>query len=194
MPCITYSNRCLLSQGILALALVIICLPDISAKQHAQSKSRLYQLNPVVEHVVAPDFTLPDRKGFNHRLSDYKGQVVIINFWSTWCIPCRQEMPALERAWQRLQPSNAVFLSIAMQDELESIELFLKDTPVSFPVLLDSKGEIAGQWRVIGIPVTFILDSSGWIAYRETGIREWDNDSIINKILDLTPVSGRGEN
>ena len=182
---------CCFIVGIVVLVVSIGYPIDVSAKQDAEIKARDFQLDAVTENSIAPDFTLPDRSGIIHRLSDYKGRVVIINFWSTWCIPCRKEMPALERAWQRLKPSGAILLAIAMQDELESIEHFLKNSPVSFPVLLDSDGEIAKQWRVIGIPVTYILDTTGRIVYRATGIREWDSDVIINQILDLAHASGK---
>jgi len=176
---------CSFISGIMVFALLTGYPFDVSAEQDTKNIARNYRLDTVKGNPVAPDFTLPDRRGINHRLADYIGQVVIINFWSTWCIPCRQEMPALERAWQKLKPSGAILLAVTMQDELKSIDRFLENSPVSFPVLLDSDGEIAKQWRVIGIPMTYILDTTGRIVYRATGIREWDSESIINKILDL---------
>ncbi len=159
---------------------------ESSAEGNLQYKERLYQLGASSDDSVAPDFMLPDIRGINHRISDYRGRVVVINFWSTWCIPCREEMPSLERAWKRLKPSNALILAVALQDEVESVHRFLQNTTVSFPLLLDSDGEIAKQWRVIGIPVTFVLDPSGRIAYKASGIREWDSDPIIHKILELS--------
>ena len=176
---------CSFISGIMVFAFLTGYPFDVSAEQDTKNIARNYRLDTVKGNSVAPDFTLPDHRGISHRLADYTGYVVIINFWSTWCIPCRQEMPALERAWQKLKPSGVILLSVAMQDELESVDRFLENSPVSFPVLLDSDGEIAKQWRVIGIPATFILSTSGRIAYRASGIREWDSDSIINKILDL---------
>lgn len=143
------------------------------------------RFNAVKEPFAATGFALPDRSGNQHRLSDYKGRVVVINFWSTWCIPCRKEMPSLERAWQRLQSSDVELLSIAMQDDVEAIDLFLEKSPVSFPVLLDSDGEVAREWKVIGIPVTFVLDGAGRVVYAIKGIREWDCDAIVNKIVNL---------
>ncbi len=169
----------------MALTLLIVYPLDTAAKQEAKPSARHFQLHAITENTAIPDFTLPDLHGNSHRISDYAGHAVVINFWSTWCIPCRKEMPALERAWQRIKHEGAILLSVAMGDDLESIERFLKRSPVSFPILLDSDGKISEQWRVTGIPVTFILDSSGRLAYRESGIREWDSDAIIEKILEL---------
>ncbi|MCG8428676.1 MAG: TlpA family protein disulfide reductase [Chromatiales bacterium] len=128
---------------------------------------------------------MPDVNGNSHMLSSYKGRVVVINFWATWCIPCRKEMPALENAWQQLKSHDVVFLAIAMNDEAASIKRFLEKTAVTFPIPLDGDGQVANQWRVTGIPVTFILDKAGRIIYRETGVREWDSAQIVDKIVAL---------
>jgi len=135
------------------LALIIVYPIDGSAKQNTKIKTQHYQLDTVRGNQVAPDFSLPDRRGINHRLSEYKGRVVIINFWSTWCIPCRKEMPSLERAWQQLKPSGAILLGVAMQDELESINLFMEQSPVSFPILLDRDGVIASSLQTSSVSI-----------------------------------------
>ena len=177
-------------KGILLLLLVVVFPISTLAQQYNHDKnSRMYRLDPMTENSVAPDFLLPDRHGIAHELSAYRGHVVVVNFWSTWCIPCRQEMPALESAWQQLQPSGVVLLSIAIKDEVEAIDRFLEKSPVSFVVLMDSDGKVSEQWRVIGIPVTYILDASGRIVYRATGVREWDSEQVVNKIRDLADVT-----
>ena len=109
-----------------------------------------------------------------------------MSLWSAIsCIPCRKEMPALERMWRRIKSSGGIVLGVKMQDENTAIELFLSKAPVSFPILLDPDGAVAQHWGVVGIPTTFILDTTGRIAYKATGIREWDSDSIIEKVMQL---------
>ncbi|WP_260292608.1 TlpA disulfide reductase family protein [Sedimenticola hydrogenitrophicus] len=168
---------------------------SLMAKENTSNRQQSYRtdLDAVTDNRFASDFELPDRNGNRHRLADYQGRIVVVNFWSTWCIPCRIEMPALERAWKRLEPSGIVLLAIAMQDELSSVNNFLDQSPVSFPVLLDHDGKVAGEWRVVGIPVTYILDASGRIVYKATGIREWDSDSIISIIAALSKNQETGE-
>lgn len=177
--------------------ILIFASLSIMAQENASGRQHSYRtdLDVVINQPLASDFELPDRSGNRHHLSDYKGRVVVVNFWSTWCIPCRIEMPALERAWKRVESSGVVLLAIAMQDDLSSVNKFLDQSPVSFPVLLDHDGEVAEAWKVIGIPVTYILDGSGRIVYKATGIREWDSDPIIDMIKALSanqPV-GKGK-
>ena len=85
----------------------------------------------------APDFTLSDLDGHPHRLSDYLGQVVIINFWATWCPPCRAEMPSMQRAWEQLQEEGILMLGIDVGEDEDTIFLFTANYPVEFPLLLD---------------------------------------------------------
>ncbi len=166
---------------IAALLVITAAIPNASAS----NSEKRFRLNYVNEPRTPPKFTLPDHLGALHSLSEFEGRVVVVNFWSTWCIPCRQEMPALERAWKRLEPNGVVLLGIAMQDELEMVNLFLKKVQVTFPVLMDNDGSVSAQWRVNGIPATYILDSTGRMIYEASGIREWDSDPVIEKILEL---------
>jgi peroxiredoxin len=170
------------------IAWTLSCFGFVHADENPPKNYRLKQLNPIANGLTAPDLSLPDTKGTEHRISHYRGHVTVVNFWSTWCIPCREEMPSLENAWQRVKPSGIIVLAVAMQDDLKSIELFLKDSAVSFPVLLDSEGTTAAQWQVVGIPTTFILDTSGQIVFKAVGIRTWDSDKIVNKLLQLSRV------
>ncbi len=134
---------------------------------------------------ASPSFLLRDPQGREHRLADYIGNVVIVNFWATWCAPCRKELPSMNRAWAELKNESVVMLAINVSDDLEAIAAFLQDYPIDFPVLLDRDGEASQQWRVLGLPTTFVVNPSGQVVYREVGLREWDSDSSLQLVRGL---------
>lgn len=157
-------------------------LPAADTRAGVAAVTSLETISPSVE---APVLELTGLDGTPHRLSDYLGRVVVVNFWSTWCMPCRWEMPSLERVWQRLRPSGVVVLGVAIQDEPEMVERFLGENPVSFPILLDSAGDVWRLWSFSGIPATFVVDKRGRIVYRAMGLREWDSDEIAGQLASL---------
>ncbi|MGB5473509.1 MAG: TlpA disulfide reductase family protein [Gammaproteobacteria bacterium] len=142
-------------------------------------------LTPVPGKVPAPDFTLQDTEGRSHRLSDYRGKTVIINFWTTWCPPCREEIPSMNRAWQSLKDDGVVMLAINMGEDEDTIFVFTADYPADFPLLLDRGGEVIAQWPVKGLPTTYVIAPDGTIAFRAIGGREWDEAGFMEQIRSL---------
>jgi peroxiredoxin len=142
-------------------------------------------LSPVEQQVMAPDFELADTEGRMHRLSDYRGKTVIINFWTTWCPPCREEIPSMNRAWKALQQEDVVILAINMGEDEDTIFIFTADYPADFPLLLDREGEVIARWPVKGLPTTYVVAPDGRIAYRAIGGREWDDPEFLRKIRGL---------
>jgi len=135
----------------------------------------------------APGFELPDLDGEKHHLSDYRGKVVIVNFWATWCPPCRAEMPSMQRAWQQLQKEGIQMLGIDVGEDEETIFQFLGDYPVEFPLLMDSDSSIIEKWGVRGLPTTYVIDPQGRIIYRAIGGREWDDSELLKMVRALRP-------
>jgi len=134
---------------------------------------------------MAPDFALADIDGAIHRLSDYRGQVVIVNFWATWCPPCREEMPSMQRAWEQIQDEDIVILAIDVGEDEDTIFTFTADYPVEFPLLLDLDSRVIQEWAVRGLPTTFIVDTQGRIAYRAIGTRDWEDSALLNTLKQL---------
>ncbi len=134
---------------------------------------------------AAPEFTVKDMDGEIHHLSDYRGKTVIINFWATWCPPCRAELPSMNRAWKELKQDNIAMLAINIGEDEDTIFTFLGDYPIDFTILLDETGEMIKTWPVRGLPTTFVLDSEGRLIYRAIGGRKWDSDSLLKKIRSL---------
>ena len=128
---------------------------------------------------------LVDVDGKRHRLSDYRGRVVIVNFWATWCPPCRAEMPSMQRAWEQIRDEGIVMLGIDVGEDEDTIFQFTANYPVDFPLLMDLDASVTGAWPVRGMPTTFVVDPEGRIAYRAIGAREWDEPEILEALRAL---------
>jgi peroxiredoxin len=142
-------------------------------------------LTPIPGKVMAPDFSLLDTNGKTHRLSDYRGKPVIINFWTTWCPPCREELPSMNRAWHLIEKEGIAMLAINMGEDEDTIFIFSADYPTDFPVLMDQSGEVIEQWPVKGLPTTYVIAPDGTLAYRAIGSREWDAKELLDGVRAL---------
>jgi peroxiredoxin len=142
-------------------------------------------LTPVDSDLPAPDIALHDTNGKLHRLSDYRGKPVIVNFWTTWCPPCREELPSMNRAWDQLEQEGIAMLAINMGEDEDTIFVFSADYPTDFPILMDEAGEVIDQWPVKGLPTTYVIAPDGTIAYRAIGSREWDDKDLLDKVRAL---------
>jgi thiol-disulfide isomerase/thioredoxin len=143
-----------------------------------------HTLTPLSQPVAAPEFSLEDLDETAHRLTDYRGRVVVINFWAVWCPPCRGEMPSLERLRERFKDRPFSILAINEGEDLDRIQPFLWDLEPSpgFTVLLDSDLTVSQAFGVRGLPTSFILDKQGRIVYRAVGGREFDHPEMVAAI------------
>ncbi|MFP4610778.1 MAG: TlpA family protein disulfide reductase [Thiohalophilus sp.] len=160
-------------------ALFALSLLFTTAVQAAQRPHLIEDPKP------APAFTLKDMDGETHDLKDYRGHVVVVNFWATWCPPCREEMPSMERAWEQLQEHDIAMLAINVGEDEDTIFTFTADYPVSFPILQDRDSAVINEWPVKGLPTTFVLDKQGRIVSRVIGGREWDAPELIDMLIEL---------
>jgi peroxiredoxin len=139
-------------------------------------------LTELSRKAIAKEFSLPDLDGNVHNLSSYRGKVVLINFWATWCPPCRQEMPSMQRVWEKFRDRGFVILALDVGEDDETILPFVMEHDLDFPVLLDQDSKVVKKWPVRGLPTSFLLDTKGRLVYRAIGGREWD-DSAFEKII-----------
>ncbi len=132
----------------------------------------------------APDFTLPAVSGGALRLSDLRGKVVLLNFWATWCVPCRTEMPAIEALYQRYKARGLDVLAVNL-DVLSTagVEVFVKEVGITFPIILDPSWAAARAYRVFGLPTTYLIDRAGNVVVREVGERDW-TDGVSQKAVE----------
>lgn len=161
-----------------ATALLLVAFTT-AAQQAGKGLTRLAEPQP------APDFVLPDIDGNPYRLSDFAGQVVIVNFWASWCPPCREEMPSMQRAWEQLEGEGVLMLGINVGEDEDTIFRFTADYPVEFPLLLDRDSSVIKQWRVRGLPTTLVVDPDGRIVYQAIGSREWDDPALLAQVRAL---------
>jgi len=162
--------------------------PDASQSPDAGAVSeRLQALGFQVwrPDTAAPNFTLRDLKGRDVSLEDFKGQVVFLNFWATWCPPCRNEMPSMEKLYSRMEGQDFAMLAVDLQENEDQVRRFVDTAGYSFPVLLDSSGRTGAAYQVSGIPTTYIIDKQGNVLARVVGGREWHTPEIIELFLDL---------
>ena len=133
----------------------------------------------------APDFNLKGEDGKHYRLSEYRGKVVVMNFWATWCPPCREEMPSMERLWEKVKDKNIVLLGINVGEDADTIFEFTGNYPVSFPLPMDIDGKVIESYPVRGLPTTYIVNPQGMVTHRVIGSREWDDEEMIKQLLLL---------
>jgi peroxiredoxin len=125
------------------------------------------------ESLPAVDFTLKDINGKTHTLSEYKGKRIFLNFWATWCPPCRAEMPSMQKIYDSWDKKEYVMLAVNINQKKDMVKKFVDEKGYSFPVLLDPDGRVANTYRVRGIPTTYFIGEDGMIRGRLVGAHEW---------------------
>jgi len=133
----------------------------------------------------APTFTLASRAGQDVSLSQYKGQVVMINFWASWCGPCRQEMPLLESIYRKYNKMGFTMLGVNVEPDSNAANEWLKATPVSFPILYDRDSKVSKLYDVAGMPSTVIIDRSGKVRVLHRGYKPGDENEYLDSIRTL---------
>lgn len=135
---------------------------------------------------AAADFVATDLAGNAVRLSALRGKVVVLNLWATWCPPCREEMPSMERLYRRFKDRDFVLLAVSEdEDGRKAVEPFVRDGGFTFPVLLDPERQVGAKYGVWGYPETFIIDRAGMVAERVIGPRDWASQASTDQIERL---------
>jgi peroxiredoxin len=134
---------------------------------------------------ATPEFTLPARDGGNLSLSELKGQVVMINFWATWCGPCRQEMPLLQQIQAKYEPLGFTLVGINVEPDSTEAQAWLTKVPVSFPILFDRQNTVAESFGVVGMPSTVFIDRSGNVRYVHRGYKPGDEAKYADMVRSL---------
>jgi len=133
----------------------------------------------------APQFTLASKAGTDVSLSQYKGQVVMINFWASWCGPCRQEMPLLESIYKKYNRMGFTMIGVNVEPDSKAANEWLKATPVSFPILYDRDSKVSKLYNVAGMPSTVIIDRNGNLRKLHRGYEPGDENEYLDSIRAL---------
>jgi peroxiredoxin len=134
----------------------------------------------------AEDFTLRLVDGATFRLSEHRGKTVLINFWATWCPPCREEMPALERLYRRHKDRGLVLVAVSLDADPTVVPPYVRASKLTFPVALDPKAEVGNKYGVRALPSSFVVDRQGTMTALALGPRVWDNDASHSLVEALT--------
>jgi len=175
--------RLLKSQSLTLFKIIAILFASFLFILHANAAP--IQLTKLDVPQPAPNFKLIDLDNKKYTLNNYKGKPLIVNFWATWCPPCRAELPSFNRAWSKLKNKGVNMIAINIGEDPNAVFNFIREYPIDFRVLLDQESDQLKNWQMNGLPTTFILNYKGEVVYQAIGEREWDNDELLKKVLAL---------
>ncbi|MHB1086032.1 MAG: TlpA family protein disulfide reductase [Thiobacillus sp.] len=135
----------------------------------------------------APEIKARDLGGTAKTLADYHGQVVLLNFWATWCPPCQREMPSMERLRVKMAGRPLEIVALDSAETAAEVNAFLSKMKLGFPILLDPDGSNTKRWKVFALPTSFLLDENGRIRFILTGPTEWDEGEALQIIESMLP-------
>lgn len=147
----------------------------------------LLTISPAMaEKVPAPDFSLLDVSGKPVSLSDFKGKVVLLNFWATWCNVCVEEMEGLNKLYRDMKDNGFLVIAVSIDQSRNDVAKFVSSRRLEFPVLLDPEKEVYfDKYAVFGLPTSFLIDKKGYIRDRYIGENDWGDKKFIQKVLEL---------
>ncbi len=166
------------SRGLLASALGFLLITGATLSAAAEP------MQAVAGSPLAAELALPATDGRERRLDDLRGKVVLVNFWATWCVPCRTEMPAMERLYRQLRAQGLEILAVHVGPGGPQLHSFLAEVPVSFPVLVDADLDLNG-WPLKGLPTTVVVDRNGRRTPAALGALEWDSAQMRAFLADI---------
>jgi thiol-disulfide isomerase/thioredoxin len=182
-------TRALVRTLALALALALaLCAPFATLQAESPSPELSHALTRLEPPVTAPDFSLEDIDGKQHTLDDYRGKVIMINLWATWCPPCLREIPSMESIFQDLGDKGFVVLAINQFETPDHVFAYMGQLSVypTFPILFDRDSKVSDLYGVKGLPTTLIINRQGQVVYRAVGGRNFDHPqvrAIVNELL-----------
>ncbi|MGB5834132.1 MAG: TlpA disulfide reductase family protein [Thiohalocapsa sp.] len=133
----------------------------------------------------APDFVLRDTENLQHAMQDYRDSVTLVNFWASWCPPCVEKIPSMNRLAARYAPADFRIVSINFRESSQHIRDFMRQVDVGFPVLIDADGLVSQDWRVFAFPSSFLVDRAGCVRHSVNSAIAWDEPAIIELIDGL---------
>jgi len=171
-------------RGLFLILCVFSTIVPISRVQAASLEERL-GISVFDAREKAPEISAPDLSGHDLRLSDFRGKVILLNFWATWCDPCRKEIPSLIALQKKLSAEPFVVVSVAMDRRIAHIAPFAGKYHISYPVLEGRKGKVDSRYYGLGLPQTYVIDKNGTLIGRVVGGRDWDSPDSVSYFTSL---------
>jgi thiol-disulfide isomerase/thioredoxin len=156
-----------------------------SARGSGVNYKAVPNLEAMKDHSPTPDFSLPDPAGKKGSLKDFRGKLLLLNFWASWCDPCREEMPAMERLYQQYKNKGFVILAVNVKDSRKDALAFIKELKITYPVILDPDGEVGLLYGAWGLPTTYLIGPKGEGLARMWGPAVWDSAGAKQLVQDL---------
>lgn len=169
---------------------ITICILTIISctKQEKNTKDSIYtkeQIKELPTKIKAMDFTLPDITGNEVKLSDFKGKVILLNFWAQWCAPCIEEMPYIENLNTLVSEYDIKVITINVGENKNSVKNYIDSNNFTFISLLDGNKKATADYSVRSIPTTYIIDKDGYIVASKLGSHKWDSKGVVNILKEL---------
>lgn len=171
--------------GIIAIFTCIALLPAVSQSKTA-ARLQEFGFHVFPEPVAIPSFSIPSLEGKTLNSSDFVGSVTLLNFWATWCPPCKKEMPSIQRLHESMKGTSFNIVAISTGEKKDTVLKFLKTNPYTFPMYLDEKGRLGASFASQGIPTTYVVDKTGAIIAGIVGTREYDDPKLISIFKELS--------
>ena len=171
------------ARGVLGLCVVAMLAPTVAA---AQDPFKALDLIKPARVQPAKDFIAPSPDGKPVKLADYRGKVILLNFWATWCPPCREEMPAMERLYQRYKDKGFVVVAVSVDSDIVVVPPFVKQNKLTFPIGHDPKMALAERYGVRALPSSFFIGRQGNLSGLAIGPRTWDTKpayAVVESLL-----------
>lgn len=171
-------------------ATTVFLLMSVSLSNHvfaAAKQIKFYE--PKTRH-AAPKLRLKDIDGNTYSLSGNNGEVRIVNFWSSWCVPCIKEMPSLDKFHQEFKDKKVNVVAVAVGESLHDVRKFQDSSRVEFPMVADADKSASDAWDVFAVPISYIIDREGYIAVRVVGDYDWQSDEIKQLVHEISQDSG----
>ena len=164
---------------VIAATLVILLLRN-------ERESTVTSIKQIQVGLPAPNFTFPDLNGQQVSLSEHRGKVVLVNIWATWCPPCRQEMPSMQKLYERFNGENFEILAVSIDATgREAVAPFVRTMNLTFPIMLDPKEVIRPLYGITGVPESFIIDKEGIVVEKIIGPLDWATPKVFSFFQDL---------
>lgn len=171
--------------GLVIVVVALVALVGSIVRFSSLEKPQVKERVAIKEGGVAPSFTLKDLTGKEVSLADYRGKVVIIDFWATWCPPCRKELPHIQKIYDKYRDKGVTVLAITSESNIEKVKDFIEEGGYSFPILIDRRGEANSAYGIRAIPMLFVLDKEGIIQHIHRGYSPEIEATLSKEIEDL---------
>jgi DsbE subfamily thiol:disulfide oxidoreductase len=178
--------------------LLLAALCFYATQLHAQSTAKprvdysvIPKMEEVKDHPAAPDFTLLAPDGRKVSLKDYRGKVVFLNFWATWCASCRTEMPDMDKLYREFKGKGFEIVAVNVKDKRDDAMKFVGNMKLTYPIMLDPEGEVGLLYGAWGMPATYLIDRNGVVLARLWGPAEWNSPPARNLIKTLLEQKSR---